>query len=245
MTQPADKPEREFSLIQLLPNALTIAAICAGLTAIRMAAQENYLLAVNLILVAGILDGLDGRLARALGSDSEMGAELDSLADFLNFGVAPPLILYFWNLQDIRGIGWFAALVFAMCCVIRLARFNVGIKSPDSEGASAFFEGVPSPAGAYLVMMPLYWSFAFPESDGLPGLVLCLYIIAVGLLLVSHIPTWSFKATKISRKNLKYFFFAISIVVAALLTYTWITLMVLCLGYVCTVAWAWIQSKRA
>lgn len=245
MTHPNKRPEREVSLIQLLPNALTIAAICAGLTAIRLAAQDNYLLAVQLILLAGVLDGLDGRLARALGSDSEMGAELDSLADFLNFGVAPPLILYFWSLQEIRGLGWFAALVFAMCCVIRLARFNVGIKSPDSEGAGAFFEGVPSPAGAFLVMMPLYWSFAFPESDGLPGVILCIYIMLVGLLLVSQIPTWSFKATKVPRKNLKYFFIVISIVFAAVLTYPWITLMVLCLAYVSTVGFAWVRSKKS
>ncbi|WP_299925355.1 CDP-diacylglycerol--serine O-phosphatidyltransferase [uncultured Pelagimonas sp.] len=245
MTNPNEKQEREFSLIQLLPNALTIAAICAGLTAIRMAAQDNYVLAVNLILLAGVLDGLDGRLARALGSDSEMGAELDSLADFLNFGVAPPLILYFWALQDVRGIGWFAALVFAMCCVIRLARFNVGNKTSENEGSSAFFEGVPSPAGAYLVMVPLYWSFAFPESNGLPGLVLCLYIIIIGLLMVSQVPTWSFKATKISRSNLKFFFFAISIVFAALLTYAWLTLIVLCLAYVATVVWAWVSAKRS
>ncbi|MGH1413918.1 MAG: CDP-diacylglycerol--serine O-phosphatidyltransferase [Pelagimonas sp.] len=244
MTRPNEKPEREFSLIQLLPNALTIAAICAGLTAIRMAAQDNYLLAVQLILVAGVLDGLDGRLARALGSDSEMGAELDSLADFLNFGVAPPLILYFWALQDVRGIGWFAALVFAMCCVLRLARFNVSNKSPENEGSSAFFEGVPSPAGAYLVMMPLYWSFAFPQDGGLPGLVLCLYIILVGLLMVSQIPTWSFKATKISRSSLKYFFFGLSIVFAALLTYAWLTLMTLCLAYVATVVWAWFVERK-
>lgn len=245
MSQPSDKPEREFSLIQLLPNALTIAAICAGLTAIRLGAQGNFLLAVKLILVAGILDGLDGRLARALGSDSELGAELDSLGDFLNFGVAPPLILYFWALEDVRGIGWFAALVFAMCCVMRLARFNVGIKSSDAESSSAYFVGVPSPAGALLVMVPLYWSFAFPESTGLPGLVLCLYVICIGLLLVSQIPTWSFKATKISRSNLKYFFFALSIVFAAFLTYAWLTLMILCLAYVGTVIWALFRSEKA
>jgi len=119
-----EKTKSELGLLQLLPNMLTIAAICAGLTAIRYGVQGNYLYAVQLILVASVLDGLDGRLARLLAADSKMGAELDSLADFLNFGVAPALIVYFWALQDVRGAGWIAALVYAVCCVVRLAQIG-------------------------------------------------------------------------------------------------------------------------
>src|SRR5690606_34459597 len=175
----APGPQTEFSLIQLLPNMLTIVAVCAGLTAIRFGMQGDYMPAVLLIIGAGILDGIDGRIARLLGSSSKMGAELDSLADFLNFGVAPPLILYFWALKDIRSLGWICVLVFAVCCVIRLARFNVSSKSEEAHRDSAYFEGIPSPAGALLVMLPMYLSFAFADRPVLPQIVICLHMILV------------------------------------------------------------------
>ena len=117
-----------LTIVQLIPNMLTIAAICAGLSAIRFGIEGNYVLAVQLILAACVLDGLDGRLARLLNSDSKMGAELDSLADFVNFGVAPALVIYFWALQDLRGIAWITVLIYAICCVVRLARFKVNGK---------------------------------------------------------------------------------------------------------------------
>ena len=213
MTEPVPQ-QAEFSLFQLLPNALTILAICAGLTAIRLGVQGDYVLSVLLIIGAGIIDGVDGRLARLLGSSSKMGAELDSLADFLNFGVAAPLTLYFWALQDMRGLGWISVLVFAVCCVIRLARFNVTAKS-DEPRDSAYFQGVPSPAGALLVMLPMYLSFAIADRAVLPDTVICLYMIAVGLLLISRLPTWSFKTTKISRENVKFFLVGVTVVGAA------------------------------
>jgi len=150
MTDPSDKTRSEIGLIQLLPNMLTVAAICAGLSAIRFAVHGDYSLAVRLILVAGVFDGLDGRLARLLRSDSKMGAELDSLADFLNFGVVPPLVLYFWALQDMRNAAWLAVMIYAVCCVMRLARFNVSAKSPDRESEGAFFTGVNRPEATSL-----------------------------------------------------------------------------------------------
>jgi CDP-diacylglycerol--serine O-phosphatidyltransferase len=248
MARVSDTREKEFTLLQLLPNVLTIAAICAGLTAIRFAVQGNYMLAVQLVMAAGVLDGLDGRLARRLGSDSKMGAELDSLADFLNFGVAPPLILYFWGLQDYQRLGWMAVLVYAVCCVMRLARFNVSLKCEDAAQAGgrdkAYFEGVPSPAGALLVMLPIYLSFAFTEADLLPELLICLHMALVGLLLISRIPTWSFKTSRVSRGNVRYFLLGFAVVGAAVFTYAWITLIVLCLGYVVMVIWAWLRKKR-
>nr|WP_174822830.1 CDP-diacylglycerol--serine O-phosphatidyltransferase [Ruegeria lacuscaerulensis] len=231
-------------MIQLLPNALTITAICAGLSAIRFGVQGNYVLAVQLIIAACVLDGLDGRLARLLGSDSKMGAELDSLADFLNFGVAPPLVLYFWALQDIRSAAWIAVLIFVVCCVMRLARFNVSSKSETCDQDSAYFEGVPAPAGALLVMLPMYVSFAFADAPLLPDLLICLYMFFVGLLLISRIPTWSFKTTRVSRENVKYFLVGVVIAGAALLTYAWATLIALCVGYVGVVAWAWFDSEK-
>ena len=235
--------QSEFSLFQLLPNALTILAICAGLTAIRLGVQGDYVLSVLLIIGAGIIDGIDGRLARLLGSSSKMGAELDSLADFLNFGVAAPLTLYFWALQDMRGLGWISVLVFAVCCVIRLARFNVTAKS-DEPRDSAYFQGVPSPAGALLVMLPMYLSFAIADRAVLPDTAICLYMIVVGLLLISRLPTWSFKTTKISRENVKFFLVGVAVVGAALFSFAWLTLIVLCLGYVAMVIWGWIAAPR-
>ncbi|TMM51185.1 CDP-diacylglycerol--serine O-phosphatidyltransferase [Sulfitobacter sabulilitoris] len=237
------KPKSEISIIQLLPNMLTVTAICAGLTAIRYGVAGNYVLAVQLILAACVLDGLDGRLARALASDSSMGAELDSLADFLNFGVAPPLVLYFWALQDVHRLGWMAVLVFAVCCVVRLARFNVSAKSDDPVTTGEFFTGVPSPAGALLVLMPMFAAFAFQGAVIVPPVVLCFYMAGVGLLLISRIPTWSFKTTRISRENVKYFLVAFALVGTAVLTYAWITLLALGFAYVIVVIWALIARR--
>ncbi|WP_108259483.1 CDP-alcohol phosphatidyltransferase family protein [Mangrovicoccus ximenensis] len=235
--------QKAFSPILLLPNMLTVTAICAGLTAIRAGVHGNYELAVQLIIVAGILDGLDGRLARALGSASKIGAELDSLADFVNFGVATPLTLYFWALQDIRGIGWIAVLVYAVCCVFRLARFNVGSKTGGGLGG-AYFEGVPSPAGALVVMLPLYLSFAFADGPVVPPLVISLHMIVMGLLMISSLPTWSFKTTRIQRGNVKYFLVGVAAAGAALATYAWHTLIVLSLAYIGMVIWALITRTR-
>ncbi|GLK63301.1 MULTISPECIES: CDP-diacylglycerol--serine O-phosphatidyltransferase [Paracoccus] len=244
MTEQPSGPQAEFSLFQLLPNVLTIAAVGAGLTAIRLGVQGEYTLAVLLIFAAGILDGIDGRIARLLGTASKMGAELDSLADFLNFGVAPPLLLYFWALQDFRSLGWICVLLFAVCCVIRLARFNVSTKTEETQGCSAYFQGVPSPAGALLVMLPMYLSFAFADRPVLPPLLICLYMIAIGLLLISRIPTWSFKTTRISRENVKFFLVGVAFVGAALLTFAWETLIAICLGYIAIVIWAWIDCEH-
>ncbi len=244
MTEPSDKPTPDIALMQLLPNMLTVAAICAGLSAIRFGVQGNHTLAIQLILAACVLDGLDGRLARLLGSDSQMGAELDSLADFVNFGVAPPLVLYFWALQDMRSGAWLSVLVFSICCVVRLARFNVSSKADDADCDSPYFVGVPAPAGALLVMLPMFLSFAVSDASLLPDVVVCLYMVIIGLLMISRIPTWSFKATRVSRDNVKYFLVGFAFVGAAVLTFTWITLVVLCLGYIAMVVWA-LLAKRS
>lgn len=244
MTRPPRRPRKEFSLTNLLPNMMTVAAICAGLTAIRFGVDGNYEPAVLLILLAAVLDGLDGRLARALGSDSEMGAELDSLADFLNFGVAPPLILYFWALQDMRAAAWISVLVFTVCCVVRLARFNASSKAEEGANKlSEFFVGVPAPAGAALVMLPMFASFSVGEEPLFPGLLIMLYMMGVGLLMISRIPTWSFKTARVSRENVKFFLVAFVAVVAALFTFAWTTLVILCLVYVGVVIWALIMRR--
>ncbi|WP_299971090.1 CDP-diacylglycerol--serine O-phosphatidyltransferase [uncultured Roseobacter sp.] len=237
MNDSPDKTISDFALVQLIPNMLTIAAICAGISAIRFGVQGNYTLAVQLIVAACVLDFLDGRLARLLGSDSEMGAELDSLADFVNFGVAAPLVIFFWALQDMQSAAWISVLVYAICCVVRLARFNVDSKADCENLPSACFSGIPSPAGALLVMLPMSVSFAFADVPLLPDVVICAHMIVVGLLMISRIPTWSFKTARISRENVKFFLVGFAFVSAALLTYAWITLVVLCVGYIGTVIW--------
>lgn len=231
-----------IAIIQLVPNMLTITAICAGLSAIRFGVQGNYVLAVQLILAASILDGLDGRIARLLSSDSKIGAELDSLADFVNFGVAPALLLYFWALQDMRSAAWISVLVYSVCCVLRLARFNVTNKADDDETQSEYFSGIPSPAGALLVMLPMYVSFAFADKPLLPDVLICAYMIIVGLAMISNLPIWSFKTFSISHKSVKLFLVGIAFAGAAVLTYPWITMVVLCFGYVWSVAWCFFMK---
>ena len=233
----------ELSLAQLLPNMITIAAICLGVTAIKYGFESKFESAVQLILLAGVLDALDGTVARLLRSDSKMGAELDSLADVLNFGVAPPFVLYFWALQDLQGIGWFSVQIFLVCCVVRLARFNVASKSLEEVNPSGYFVGVPAPAVAFLVMLPMYFSFAFESVNLMPSLAICGYLALIGLLMVSNIPTWSFKVVTTSPKNSKYFLIGFAVIGAAVLNYVWITLIGLCIGYILLLISAFITGK--
>ena len=233
----------ELSLIQLLPNMMTIAAICLGITAIKHGFESRFQSAVQLILLASVLDGLDGRVARLLRSDSKMGAELDSLADVLNFGVAPPLVLYFWALQDLQGIGWFSVQIFLICCVVRLARFNVSSKSDEEVNSGGYFVGVPAPAAALLVMLPMYFSFAFDTLNLLPPFYICGYLALIGFLMISNIPTWSFKVVTTSPKNSKYFLITFAVIGAAVLNYIWITLIGLCIGYILLILYTIITGK--
>jgi CDP-diacylglycerol--serine O-phosphatidyltransferase len=237
------KPFTDLPLVQLVPNMLTIAAICAGVSAIRFGVQGDYELAVLLIVAACILDGLDGKIARLLGGDSKMGAELDSLADFVNFGVAPPLVIYLWALQDMPSAAWLCVLVFAICCVLRLARFNVSNNADgDARPPDDDFVGVPAPAGAILVLLPMSVSFAFSNQPLLPDSLICGHMVLVGMAMISRIPTWSPKRVRISRGNIKYFLLGFALIVATLLTYAWITLVVFSFGYVAMVIWSQIAA---
>src|ERR1700759_5172149 len=180
-------PKRRFPPIPvrtLVPNVITLLALCAGLTAIRMAFENRYVLALAAIVFAAFLDGIDGRLARFLKGTSRFGAELDSLADFVNFGVAPALILYFWGLHDLKSAGWIAAMVFAICASLRLARFNGMIDDPDRPAWTAnLFAGVPAPAGAITVLLPIYVVFlGLPRSSFLLWVTL-IYTLAVASLM--------------------------------------------------------------
>jgi len=239
------RSRRELPIVQLLPNLVTVAAICAGLTAIRFAAGGNFTVAVQLVLVAAVLDGLDGSLARLLKSASALGAELDSLADFLNFGIAPALLMYFWAFQDMRNLGWIAVVIYALCCVMRLARFNVGTKAEATAKPARHFEGVPSPAGALLVMLPLFINRAFPALGDFPDLLIGLYMLVVGLLMIGRLPTLSLKSLTIKRENVRYLYVGFVCFLAALISYPWTTLMTLDLLYLGSLLWAWRQTRKA
>ncbi len=233
----------KFPIIQLIPNLVTVMAIVAGLTAIRFGLEGNFERAVKLILLAAVLDGIDGSLARMLKSESKVGAELDSLADFLNFGVAPPLIMYFWALQDADGLGWIAVLVFSIASVLRLARFNVSSKSDDELDTKGYYLGIPSPAGALLVMMPMFITFAVEAGPILPPLAVSAYVALIGLGLISRLPTWSFKAVQIPREYVKFLVIGLVFVGAAVMSFPWVTLFAIGLGYVGIVIWC-ISTRR-
>src|SRR5262247_4611284 len=195
-----DRPEgkrRRFRLIPvrtLLPNLITLLALCAGLTAIRLAIEMKLEWAVAAIVFAATLDAIDGRVARMLKGTSRFGAELDSLADFVNFGVAPALILYFWGLHELGHAGWIAAMVFAICAGLRLARFNVMIDDPNRPAwAANFFVGMPAPGGAITVLLPIYLFFlGMPKFAGLAPIVF-LYTLVIAFLMVSRLPVFSGK----------------------------------------------------
>jgi CDP-diacylglycerol--serine O-phosphatidyltransferase len=245
MAEPSDSAKKaKVRLIHLLPNMITIGGICAGLTAIRFGFEGNFEMAVLLVLAACVLDGLDGRLARLMNRSTAVGAELDSLADFVNFGVAPVLILYSWALQGWHNAGWIAVLFYAVCCVLRLARFNVSSRMESDDKTSDFFVGVPSPAGAILVMLPMVLSFAVADMPLSPPALVALHICLIGLLMISRIPTYSFKGMSIDRANAVYFLLGAAILIAALLTYFWTTLTLLVLAYVGSLVWAYVTSRK-
>lgn len=238
------KPLREMLFVRMLPNLMTLAAICAGLTAIRLGIEGHYAPAVVLVLVAVVLDGLDGRLAQMLGSDGEIGAELDSLADFLNFGVAPPLVVYFWALQEMRVLSWIVVLIFALCCVIRLARFNVGARTGTGPERGHRFTGIPAPAGAMLAMAPMFLAFAFTDRPIMPDLVICLYLLFIAGLMVSRIPTLSFKGLSLTRTNIVFGALGLGLLVGAFFIFKWITMIVLCAIYLATILWAVLAASQ-
>lgn len=224
-------------LRNLLPNVLTVLALCAGLTAIRFGLEGRYETAVLAIIIAALLDMLDGRVARLLQGQSKFGAELDSLADFVNFGVAPVLILYNWSLENLGGLGWVAVLGFAVACALRLARFNVGNEDPDKPSwSTSFFVGVPAPAGAGLVMLPLYMDFAQVTAFNLWPSLVAIHMGVIAFLMVSSLPTFSGKHLRISRRRdlALPILLGVALVAALAVSYPWATLIGFAAVYVAT-----------
>jgi CDP-diacylglycerol--serine O-phosphatidyltransferase len=241
--QPDDAP-RDLLLLKLLPNLVSILALCAGLTALRFAVQGNFTVSVWLVGAAAALDGLDGRLARMLKSESAIGAELDSLCDFVNFGVTPALILYLWDLRSESDLGWIAVLVYAVCCMLRLARFNVGSRAVGEVAEKTSFIGVPSPAGALLVLVPLYLALATDHDVHAPPLLVAAWMVGIGALMISRVRTPSLKRIKIATDHARYVLVGLVAGVAALVTYPWVTLLTLCMAYLAGVLFLFLQSLR-
>lgn len=238
---------REIPLRMMVPNLITVLAICAGLTGIRLAFEGRYELAVSMVLVAAFLDGIDGRIARMMRATSNFGVQMDSLADIVNFGVAPALVLYVYVLDQARSIGWIAALIFAISAGLRLARFNVMTDRPNKpKWLSEYFVGVPAPAGALLVMLPVYIGFLGLEASPVYGYCSAAYTVLIGYLLVSRIPVWSGKAQgMIRRENALPFILVVVVYVALLMSFTWEVLAATSILYLCTLpfgARAWSRK---
>lgn len=242
---PATSKGRGLSLRTLLPNAVTAAALCAGLTGIRFAVSEEWGFAVLAIVLAGILDGIDGRIARLLNAQSRFGAELDSLADNVSFGVAPALVLFMWALQDLPRMGWFAALAFAVAMALRLARFNARIDIDDQPHKSAgFLTGVPAPVGAGLVFLPFYlWQETGEEIFRDPMMV-AIWLAIIAFLLISNVATLSWGSIRPRRSIRLELILLLGLVFTAAMLEPWWTLIGICAIYLTLMPYGLLKYGR-
>ena len=248
--EPNEPGRRRIPFRHIVPNLITILAICAGMTGVRLAFEGRFEAAVGMVLGAALLDGIDGRVARLLKGQSRFGAEMDSLADIVNFGLAPALVLYAYILKEAGPFGWICALLYTSGCALRLARFNTMLDDPHRpKWHSAFFVGVPAPAGAGLALLPMYVSFIGIDI-GLPQFtagVTAVYLVFVGLLMSSQIPTWSGKGAgiRVPRNYAIPIILVLVLYVATLLSFFWETLTLTVLAYFISIPFSWREfSKR-
>jgi len=247
-----EQPKSKFKIVSdkktrmILPNAITLIGVCIGLSSIKFAIDGKFAIAIIAIMFAGLMDALDGRIARLIKGTSKMGKELDSLGDVISFGVAPALIMYFWNLQYLDKLGWFVCLIYVVCVALRLARFNVHTEE-EISWKDNFFEGLPSPAGGILVLMPLIISFSglekFLFKINYDLFVPTLFII-ISILLISTIPTYSFKKIVIPRTMTKFLLFGLVLFFGALLVYTFKILAVSSIIYICLIPISYFHYKK-
>jgi CDP-diacylglycerol--serine O-phosphatidyltransferase len=236
---------RPIPVRMLVPNVITLLAICAGLTAIRLSTEGRMELAVAAIVFAAVLDGLDGRVARMIKGQSKFGAELDSLADFVNFGVAPGLILYFWQLHELGNGGWIASMVFAISGGLRLARFNATMDDPNKPAfAVNFFTGVPAPAGAITVLLPVYLAFlGLPRP---PAVLTALYTLLIAFLMVSRLPVFSGKTVRlrVPPEMVLPVFVSVIFFIALLIGYPWHILSACTVLYLLSLPLGWMSYRE-
>lgn len=230
--------------LHLLPSLVTIIGLCAGLTSIRYVFAERFELAAGLIIFAAVIDGLDGLLARRLNATSTFGAELDSLSDFVNFGVAPGLLVYQLSLHALPGVGWITVLVYAICCCLRLARFNVNRDVPLVVG-KAHFVGVPAPAGALLAMLPVFLSLEGIVDTSQAPWAVSLYVAVIGLLMVSRLQTFSPKSLRISRDVAAAILIGAAILVGVMFTRFWLLMVLLMVFYLAGLAYSVFKERRS
>jgi len=224
-----------LSVNRMVPNILTLLALCAGMTAVRFAMGGNFQAAVFSIIAAGIFDGLDGRMARLLKATSSFGAELDSLSDFVSFGVAPAAVLYLWTLSELHGLGWAIALLYAVCCALRLARFNTETSAELPSYAAPFFTGAPAPAGAGLVMVPMFLSFEWGDWLFRSPFLSAVTVTGIALLMISKVPTVSLKRIRIPHHLVVPTLLGFGVATAFLTTEPWLTLTVVGIIYVSSI----------
>ena len=228
----------------ILPNMFTLVGVCIGLTSIKFAFDGRFGFAVLAILVAGIIDGLDGRIARLIKGTSEVGKELDSLTDVISFGVAPAFIMYFWSLNNLGRVGWLVCLIYVICVALRLARFNV-TSNANTKWKDNFFEGVPSPAGGILVLFPLIYSFSefqffsIENKYLVPG-----FFILTSILLISKIPTYSFKKIVVPRRLTIFLLFTLILFFGLLLVYTYNVIVISTLLYLLLIPISFFHFRK-
>ena len=228
----------------ILPSLLTIIGVCLGISSIKFSLDQNFSLAVIFLVFASLLDALDGRIARLIKGTSEFGKELDSLTDFVSFGIAPAFILYFWELKNYGKIGWAITLIFSVCCVLRLARFNLTKISEEAEWKLNYFEGVPSPAGGGLILLPLIYELSgFNLNIDIKSFTPYLVVI-VALLLISKIPTFSLKKIKIPSGLTIFLLFGIAILFVSIIFFTFEALLVIGIIYLLTIPISFVLYKK-
>ena len=242
---PVGKDVGGLRLRSVLPNAITAAALCSGLTGIRFAISGDWREAVVAIVLAGVLDGMDGRIARLLKAQSRFGAELDSLADSLSFGMAPAIILYLWSLQAVPNLGWFASLAFAIACALRLARFNAQIDLDHQPHKSAgFLTGIPAPVGAGLAFLPIYLWLAAGWDWMRDPLIVGPWMTVIAFLMISNTATLSWMSIRPRRNVRLELILFVGLLFAALLVEPWWTLAAICLGYLVLMPYGWMKYAR-
>tara|TARA_S200000501_G_scaffold374043_1_gene422702 strand:- start:303 stop:1106 length:804 start_codon:yes stop_codon:yes gene_type:complete len=244
------QPKNNFKIVSdkkarmILPNAITLIGVCVGLTSIKFALDGKFALSILAILFAGIMDALDGRIARLIKGTSKLGKELDSLGDVISFGVAPAFIMFFWNLQYLDKIGWLVCLIYVVCVALRLARFNIN-SNDEPSWKDNFFEGVPSPAGGIIILLPLILSFSdFKIFEINYDLIVPVFFIIVSFLLISTIPTYSFKKIVIPRNMTKFLLFGIVLFFGLMLVYTFKVIAISCIIYLILIPISFFHFRK-
>ena len=236
---------RRDQINRLLPNALTMLGLCAGLTAIKFGLEEKWAISIVLIAGAALLDTLDGRIARLMGGPTEFGGQLDSLVDSVSFGVAPVMLIFMWSLNNAGGLGWAITVLFVVCCILRLARFNVAAADPELPAwAGSYFSGVPAPAGAGLVLLPLIlgveFDWLFLKSPWLTGF----WTVLTAALMISRLPTYSFKRIRVPQRFITFTMAGIAVIAVAMFTEPMITLAGTIVLYAMTISFSYQSFQK-